>query len=317
MRRHAPGLLSDATPRSYYYLLVQTAIHALETFKFTSALYQFVLEEGTRDYLDPAPNENSPFSSSPLTSLCTTPECSRPSSPVLQPTPILDGATVGTQPVSASKKRKNARNKEQSKKNKRRKRQEETISNPAAEEIEPPANSFDKHATNAPYIQASFSLQHESPVASTAYVGLNVESSNVNEGFWLSDLVQRHGFTEVQWDGRTSTPIIDLEGTFCGLLAGRPHDAGEWDSNVHPEATRAIKKSRNKCSFTKKQRKGRRGNFPALTAGVAHGGGRTHPANVVNNSANTGVLDRLARHPSFQRMSGFANGASQFKPTYS
>ncbi|KAK7438740.1 hypothetical protein VKT23_017870 [Stygiomarasmius scandens] len=294
MRRHAPGLLSDATPRSYYYLLVQTAIHALETFKFTSALYQFVLEEGTRDYLDPAPNENSPFSSSPLTSLCTTPECSRPSSPVLQPTPILDGATVGTQPVSASKKRKNARNKEQSKKNKRRKRQEETISNPAAEEIEPPANSFDKHATNAPYIQASFSLQHESPVASTAYVGLNVESSNVNEGFWQI------------WSN-------DTDSQKCSGTA----DAGEWDSNVHPEATRAIKKSRNKCSFTKKQRKGRRGNFPALTAGVAHGGGRTHPANVVNNSANTGVLDRLARHPSFQRMSGFANGASQFKPTYS
>ncbi|KAK7453977.1 hypothetical protein VKT23_011489 [Stygiomarasmius scandens] len=253
--------------------LVQAVVHAPETFKFASALYQFVLEEGTHDYLDPAPNENLLFSSSPLTSLCTTPECSRPLSPTLQPTLILNNTTVATQAIPASKKRKNARNKEQSKKNKRRKRQEESISNPAAEEIEPPTNSFDKHAINMPYIQSAFSLQHDSPVASTAYMGLNDQSPEVDGGYWISDLVEQHGFTEVQWDGRTSTPVIDLEGTFCGLLAGRPDDAGEWDSTVQREAVHTIKKYRSKCSFTKKQRKGRRGNFPALTAGIAHGGG--------------------------------------------
>ncbi|KAF9075715.1 hypothetical protein BDP27DRAFT_1358359 [Rhodocollybia butyracea] len=69
-----------------------------------------------------------------------------------------------------------------------------------------------------------------------------------------------------------------------------------------------IRETRPDASFTGKGIDNRRGNFGNLNAGVAHGGGRTRPANVVNEEANAAVIDTLINSAPFQRLSGYATG---------
>ncbi|KAJ3829284.1 hypothetical protein F5880DRAFT_1470908, partial [Lentinula raphanica] len=61
-------------------------------------------------------------------------------------------------------------------------------------------------------------------------------------------------------------------------------------------------------AFTQKQKHHRRGDFPQISAGVAHGGGRTKPANIVLNERNAEVVAQLVGSEPFRRLSGFATG---------
>ncbi|KAF9063162.1 hypothetical protein BDP27DRAFT_1232544 [Rhodocollybia butyracea] len=74
------------------------------------------------------------------------------------------------------------------------------------------------------------------------------------------------------------------------------------------DAANLIRETRPDASFTGKGIDNRRGNFGNLNAGVAHGGGRTRPANVVNEEANAAVIDTLINSAPFQRLSGYATG---------
>ncbi|THV00197.1 hypothetical protein K435DRAFT_657536, partial [Dendrothele bispora CBS 962.96] len=101
-------------------------------------------------------------------------------------------------------------------------------------------------------------------------------------------------------------PILDKHGRVVAVLAGRPRSS-DWDSLVK-EGAEKIDRAREELSFTRKQTEHSRGDFPAISVGVAYGGGRTEPGNVRQSSAAalTVLTSLLAMHI-FQSLSGFAN----------
>ncbi|KAK7434984.1 hypothetical protein VKT23_019889 [Stygiomarasmius scandens] len=260
---------------------------------------------------------------SPLSSLPSTPGVSRSSSPVPfvnpthvivsantdNPSPILASSASTPSTTSNAKKRKNACNKQKSKANKKHRRQEEG-GKLTAEENPAPASSVGKHVIDAPNIDAAFAFKNDVDVSSTAYVGYREGGLYDSEGYWLNDLVgpdSEFGFQEVQWDGRTTTPIVDKNGVVFALLAGQPDNDPTWDTCISA-AAKTLSKERSKCRFMEKQISHRRGEYPALTTGISYGGGQTHPGNLQHSATNAAVLDRLTRHWAFKRLSGFANG---------
>ncbi|KAJ3725335.1 hypothetical protein C8R42DRAFT_576377 [Lentinula raphanica] len=104
---------------------------------------------------------------------------------------------------------------------------------------------------------------------------------------------------------RATIPFADSEGRVIALVT---HPADPSIKAAAEEAAELIQKTRSQASFTSKQKSSRRGNFPQLSVGVAHGGGRLKPANVVHNEKNSEVLQQLTESQPFRRLSGFATG---------
>ncbi|THU78446.1 hypothetical protein K435DRAFT_700014, partial [Dendrothele bispora CBS 962.96] len=109
----------------------------------------------------------------------------------------------------------------------------------------------------------------------------------------------------------TPCPILDSENRVAAFLAGQPRDES-WDALVE-EAALKVEEARGKILFTEKQLHHGRGDFPALSMGFAHGGGRKKPGNVYHTSTAvlTVITTLLALH-CFQRIAGFANGKRTF-----
>lgn len=105
---------------------------------------------------------------------------------------------------------------------------------------------------------------------------------------------------------RTPGPLVDRNGVVIGVLVGRPDDAG-WDK-VMCDAAEALETSRLLGCFSAKEKAHKRGRFPALPAGISHGGGQRKPGNFVHSQPNKGILDELVAHPAFIRLASFASG---------
>ncbi|KAK7447346.1 hypothetical protein VKT23_014056 [Stygiomarasmius scandens] len=300
---------------------------AAPDFCYPTTLLDFVIDEGRHDHLDRPESPTVP-PLSPLSSLTTTPQVSRSPSPIPSTSSLpslshvsdsdSDSKSLTTHGSALSKtqQRKKKRSKAQSKKNKKKKQvlkaQSDTPPDTTWHPKPPPSSSTRKHVVDAPQVGASFDFHDDSTPASTAYVGKREGQLYDSEGYWLHDLVGPGslGFKEVDWDGRTATPITDKNGVVFAVLAGRPDHDQSWDQCIK-EATKLVGKTRGKCSFTQEQRDHRRGRHAALTAGISYGGGQTHPSNLQHNQGNANALHTLANHWSFKRMSGFANGVFQ------
>lgn len=101
-------------------------------------------------------------------------------------------------------------------------------------------------------------------------------------------------------------PIVDSVGRVIAVLAGRPNADPSW-GRVASDAAEALNDARRKLRLRDSSH--RRGNFSALTVGVSFGGGQPKPQNLVHSDARRAVLRQLLEHNSFQRISGFSNGA--------
>ena len=71
---------------------------------------------------------------------------------------------------------------------------------------------------------------------------------------------------------RIERAIVDKDGRIIAILVGQPADPG-WPS-AHRSAHAALQAARKRCRFPKKSTKHRRGDFPALSAGISYGGGQ-------------------------------------------
>ncbi|KAJ3816813.1 hypothetical protein F5880DRAFT_1493866, partial [Lentinula raphanica] len=100
-------------------------------------------------------------------------------------------------------------------------------------------------------------------------------------------------------------PFADADSRVVGLMV---YPADPSIETCADEAAKLIGALRPQASFTSKQRRSRRGDFPQLSGGVAHGGGRLKPDNIIHNEKNQAVLDTLFESQPFQRLSGFATG---------
>ncbi|KAH7918686.1 hypothetical protein BV22DRAFT_993901, partial [Leucogyrophana mollusca] len=109
---------------------------------------------------------------------------------------------------------------------------------------------------------------------------------------------------------RTPHVIVDAEDRILAVLAGRPDDP-TWDDVVE-DATKALHEAGLAAKIPVKKRRHRRGEYPALAAGVSYGGGQTVPRNLKNSTCNEAVVARLLANKSIQRIAGFANSAFQF-----
>ncbi|KAI0644163.1 hypothetical protein C8Q79DRAFT_1002104 [Trametes meyenii] len=96
-------------------------------------------------------------------------------------------------------------------------------------------------------------------------------------------------------------------GRVVGGFPGRPEDPS-WDSVV-ADATTAMQKAAGSCKFKDEQVKHRRGNYPALDAGVSYGGGQQVPTNLKHTKKNGRALQELRSHPAMVRLAGFGSSA--------
>ncbi|THU89879.1 hypothetical protein K435DRAFT_821259 [Dendrothele bispora CBS 962.96] len=86
----------------------------------------------------------------------------------------------------------------------------------------------------------------------------------------------------------------------------RPWSSG-WDALVQG-GVQEIAQVREELTFTCKQTEHSRGDFPAVTVGAAHRGGRKEPGNIwQSNPAALAVLTTLLAMHFFQSLAGFAN----------
>ncbi|KAJ3841379.1 hypothetical protein F5878DRAFT_531830 [Lentinula raphanica] len=179
-----------------------------------------------------------------------------------------------------------------------------------------------------PY-SSKFSLEKDARVASTVYEGSKKKAAEVSPRIWrLEELVGPRA--EEQFElikaefgyklpdfcsipvsynelclSRKTVPIVDSEGRIFSLVV-YPSDPGV--KKAAEDAAQLLNQSRKSCSFSAKQKAGRRGVFPALNAGFSHGNGRLHPQNFHHNKKNKKILRKLTSSLPFQRLSGFATG---------
>ncbi|KAF9068254.1 hypothetical protein BDP27DRAFT_1224647 [Rhodocollybia butyracea] len=153
-------------------------------------------------------------------------------------------------------------------------------------------------------------MESEAPAASTAYVGL-LDQGDEGEGrTWaLKELVgpNSKGFTLIKAVPQcpsTTVPLVDANHRVMGLIAYGDSTMAQCAE----EAAELMRELRPEACFTGKGIDNRRGHFGNLNAGVAHGGGRLHPANITNTETNAEVIDKLINSTPFQRLSGYATG---------
>ncbi|KAJ3760420.1 hypothetical protein EV360DRAFT_39851 [Lentinula raphanica] len=203
----------------------------------------------------------------------------------------------------------------------RKKRRKESR---AADAIDPPSDVASRFVENRLAASSSFSVEDEAPVASTSYVGLLDSGDAKQRRTWgLQELIgprAKGAFTLVQAQPgylfvflllyilahsacRKTVPLADADGRVVVIVV---YPTGLQEAAE--EAAILLRDLRQKASFTNKQKHHRRGTFPQVSAGVAHGGGRMKPANIVLNEKNAAVVNELVGSKAFQRLSGFATG---------
>ncbi|KAF9034125.1 hypothetical protein BJ165DRAFT_1534319 [Panaeolus papilionaceus] len=251
------------------------------------------------------------FSLSPLSS----PESSRSGSPVpseipfTEPTtfhPPLDSNSIPEKKDNKTERRRKAK-KIKSHENRKKKRiaraQEEGLVQARPEAVQ-------KHVLANPPVQAGNDVA-EGPTTKGSYIGgkSKFEEKRVYE---LGDLVGHGegslGFTLVEWDGRTSKPLLDSKGRVFGVLAGQVDTPENWDPVVD-EAVNLLAAARLRCRFNPDEvlHGHRRGRFPTLRSGISYGGGQTKPTPLRNSRWNEEIVQELNNSEPFKRISGFTS----------
>ncbi|KAG6836042.1 hypothetical protein H0H93_012006 [Arthromyces matolae] len=129
-------------------------------------------------------------------------------------------------------------------------------------------------------------------------VDVDLESRPVSTSGWLGapskvkpaaakevrELVDERGFKFINWDGKTTHPLVDGCGRVIGLLAGEPRDtATKHHSKLWTEAVDnladAMRDVRAKLKPRAVNPSHRRGTFGNATVGIGFGNGRQQPMN--------------------------------------
>lgn len=179
-----------------------------------------------------------------------------------------------------------AKRREKSHANRRRKRQE--VHAQQDKNALPYPNSH-KHIARAESVATSYDT-NTIPSASSGFVALPDRGDRGSKVHETRELLDGESFKLIQWNGtyvyvpfssaadsnsrvpRVVRAIVDKDGRVIAVLAGCPNDSN-WES-VHKSGHVALQSARKRCRFPKKARNHRRGNFPALSAGISFGGGQ-------------------------------------------
>ncbi|KAI0352005.1 hypothetical protein OH77DRAFT_1486440 [Trametes cingulata] len=116
------------------------------------------------------------------------------------------------------------------------------------------------------------------------------------------------GFRYVEWNGIDCVPLLDKQDRVFAVLAGSPKDQLAW-AKVNKAVTDAFDEVRMKYKFNQKQVDHRRGNFPAVSAGISYGGGQTRVQNLTHPADNQLLIDGLLANKAVQRVAKFGDAA--------
>ncbi|KAJ7088354.1 hypothetical protein B0H15DRAFT_780823 [Mycena belliarum] len=161
-----------------------------------------------------------------------------------------------------------------------------------------------KHVTNAAPVHIT-TTPDDYPVTSTGWGGIR-EKPVQPRTYSLEELQQDFGMKIVDWDGRSSRPLVDRESRIIGVLGGRPNDAGYLD--LTREAARQLEAQRENIKMHPGKAEGRRGTFTSASYGISFGGGQQIPGNLKQSPATTHVINMLFLMQCFIRIAGFGNG---------
>ncbi|KAJ7810494.1 hypothetical protein B0H14DRAFT_3090767 [Mycena olivaceomarginata] len=110
----------------------------------------------------------------------------------------------------------------------------------------------------------------------------------------------------VEWDGKSSRPLVDRENRVIAVLGGRPNDAEYL--RLTEQAADRLETARADPALRLDNHIGRRGPFPGISAGVSFGGGQQVPGNLSLSMAIQRITRELFLLQCFLRIAGFANG---------
>ncbi|KAJ3550466.1 hypothetical protein NM688_g5072 [Phlebia brevispora] len=160
------------------------------------------------------------------------------------------------------------------------------------------------HQERAEEVEAERSpLFQSSIVARHAYIGLRREKVEVS--MTARELVEKRGYTLVEWNGRDTVALLDNKVHVLGLLAGGPKDPTYWNDAV-PSATRAMCRAAKTLNFPLKALLNRREAYPSVAVGVSFGGGQRVPGNLRHSKHNACVIDDvLLNNDGFKRIAHY------------
>ncbi|PPR02920.1 hypothetical protein CVT26_009775, partial [Gymnopilus dilepis] len=264
------------------------------TFNFETSLFQGIIDAAS------AESTTSPFGSA-LTSLATSRATSRHSSPLpsLTPSPppsrsastpppaprasasnnapaedlpsVDSSATVKARTGDASRKQKlKRRNKDKSKGHRKKARLHSS-------EYTPVDQRAAAHLGSATIAATTFRSENI-PIVKTGWLTRRTKGSKTV--YSLKDVIG-HGAKVKnmklrEWNGRTTLVIVDDKQRIIAICLGAPKHDETWE-DVHRRAAEILESARDRLYFEEKDKKHRRGKFPALAVGISHGGGQKYP----------------------------------------
>ncbi|TFK61426.1 hypothetical protein BDN72DRAFT_936115, partial [Pluteus cervinus] len=120
--------------------------------------------------------------------------------------------------------------------------------------------------------------------------------------------LERKGFARITWDGKTPRPILDGDGRVFAVLVGQP-DNPNFATSCDRVLSLMLQEGET-VEFLRKDKRHRRGNFPAVNVGVMHGKGTQHPINI-STAPYASTIQRLLENPDVQRLAAFSSAAFQ------
>ncbi|TFK72996.1 hypothetical protein BDN72DRAFT_762244 [Pluteus cervinus] len=107
---------------------------------------------------------------------------------------------------------------------------------------------------------------------------------------------------------RTPRPILDSEGRVFAVLVGQPDNPSFATSCANVLSLMA--QEGKGIQFLKKDKRHRRGHFPAVNVGVMHGKGTQYPINI-STFPYSEAVQKLLDDPDVQRLATFSSAAFQ------
>ncbi|KAG6809769.1 hypothetical protein H0H92_014808 [Tricholoma furcatifolium] len=166
-----------------------------------------------------------------------------------------------------------------------------------------------KHASAADPVAAGLAVDTLA-VAATGFTGLN---STIPHALRRRPVL----FKDVSGPGASlrlvkcrddrPIPFVDASGRVFGVSIAPSREKTFLESLAR--ITQLIEAARVQGSFAPASLDHARGNFPTLSSGYSHGGGRKHPSNLNRpSSPNFKLVEEMVAAPCFRRLAGFVNG---------
>ncbi|KAH6899086.1 hypothetical protein BKA70DRAFT_1115654 [Coprinopsis sp. MPI-PUGE-AT-0042] len=143
------------------------------------------------------------------------------------------------------------------------------------------------------------------PSSSCGYRAYVKPSKPLSKPLQLDSLL-KDGYKLIEWDGKTTRPIVDPDTSKTFMVLVAPPDDPTYRAACD-EVASVLEAHAQSGSFTNEELSHKRGQFPALNVGTSYGQGSTRPSNLRNKDA--AMVASLLANTCIQRVAIFASYA--------